>query len=77
MTLHPECDMAIEDIVNETVVANELKDAIRLKLDNVPFGSEVRRKIEEEFQEVLRLMNFNTKVTTYLEDGMLMQNVLP
>ena len=61
IALHPECDMAIEDIVNEAVVANELKDAIRLKLDNVPFGSEVRRKIEEEFQEVLRLMNFNTK----------------
>ena len=61
IALHPECDMAIEDIVNEAVVANELKDAIRLKLDNVPFGSEVRRKIEDEFQEVLRLMNFNTK----------------
>ena len=61
IALHPECDMAIEDIVNEAVVANELKDAIRLKLDNVPFGNEIKRKIEEEFQEVLRLMNFNTK----------------
>ena len=53
--------MAIEDIVNEAVVSNELKDAIRLKLDNVQFGSEIKRKIEDEFQEVLRLMNFNTK----------------
>ena len=61
IALHPECDMAIEDIVNEAVVANELKDAIRLKLDAVPFGNEIKRKIEEEFQEVLRLMNFNTK----------------
>ncbi len=61
IALHPECDMAIEDIVNEAVVANELKDAIRLKLDEVPFGKEVRRKIEDEFQEILRLMNFNTK----------------
>ena len=61
IALHPECDMAIEDIVNEAVVANELKDAIRLKLDNVPFGNEVKRKIEDEFTDVLRLMNFNTK----------------
>ena len=53
--------MAIEDIVNEAVVSNELKDAIRLKLDNVQFGNEIKRKIEDEFQEVLRLMNFNTK----------------
>jgi len=61
IALHPECDMAIEDIVNEAIVANELKDAIRLKLDEVPFGKDVRRKIEDEFKEVLRLMNFNTK----------------
>jgi hypothetical protein len=53
--------MAIEDIVNEAIVANELKDAIKLSLDEVPFGKEVRRKIEDEFKEVLRLMNFNTK----------------
>jgi hypothetical protein len=61
IALHPECDMAIEDIVNEAIVANELKDAIKLSLDEVPFGKEVRRKIEDEFKEVLRLMNFNTK----------------
>ena len=61
IALHHECDMAIEDIINESIVANELKDAIRINLDNLPFGKEVRRKIEDEFKEVLRLMNFNTK----------------
>ena len=30
-------------------------------MEEVPFGAEVRRKIEDEFKEVLRLMNFNTK----------------
>ena len=61
IAIHPECDMAIEDIVNEAVVANELKDAVKLRLDTLPFGNEIKRKIEDEFQEVLRLMNFNTK----------------
>jgi len=61
IALHPECDMAIEDIINESIVSNELKDPVRLNLDNIPFGSEVRRKIEDEFKEVLRLMNFHTK----------------
>ena len=61
IALHPECDMAIEDIVNEAIVANELKDAVRLSLDNLPFGKEVRTKIEDEFQEVLRLLQFNSK----------------
>tara|TARA_R110002126_G_scaffold246797_1_gene389736 strand:- start:402 stop:1790 length:1389 start_codon:yes stop_codon:yes gene_type:complete len=58
---HPECDMAIEDIVNEAIVANELKDAVRVIFNDLPYGREIQRKIEDEFQEVLRLMNFNTK----------------
>ena len=61
IALHPECDMAIEDIVNEAIVATELKDAVKLNLENLPYGNEVRRKIEDEFQEVLRLMGFNTR----------------
>ena len=61
IAIHPECDMAIEDIVNEAVVANEMKDAVRVNVDNLPYGKDVRRKIEDEFQEVLRLMNFNTR----------------
>ena len=61
IAIHPECDMAIEDIVNEAIVANELKDAVRINLTDLPYGKEVRRKIEDEFVEVLKLLNFNTK----------------
>ena len=61
IALHPECDMAIEDIINEAIVSNELKDAVKLRLDNLPFGNEIKRKIEDEFQEVLRLLQFNTR----------------
>src|SRR5210317_2303476 len=61
IAIHPECDMAVEDIVNEAIVANELRDAVRVNLTDLPYGKEVRRKIEDEFKEVLKLMNFNTK----------------
>jgi len=61
IALHPECDMAIEDIINEAIVANELKDAVKLNLENLPYGKDVRRKIENEFMEVLRMLDFNTK----------------
>jgi hypothetical protein len=61
ISLHPECDLAIEDIVNEAIVANENREAVRVNVDNLPYGKDVRRKIEDEFQEVLRLMQFNTK----------------
>ena len=61
ISLHPECDLAIEDIVNEAIVANENKEAVRVNVNNLPYGKDVRRKIEDEFKEVLRLMMFNTK----------------
>ena len=61
ISLHPECDLAIEDIVNEAIVANENKEAVRVNVNHLPYGKDVRRKIEDEFKEVLRLMMFNTK----------------
>src|SRR5210317_1002189 len=61
IALHPECDMAIEDIVNEAIVANETKDSVRLNLDTLPYSKEIRRKIEDEFDEVLKLLTFSTK----------------
>ena len=61
ISLHPECDLAIEDIVNEAIVANENKEAVRVNVNNLPYCKDVRRKIEDEFKEVLRLMMFNTK----------------
>ena len=61
ISLHPECDMAVEDIVNEAVVANELKESVRVDTENLPYGKDIRRGIESEFSDILKLMNFNTK----------------
>jgi len=61
ISLHPECDTAIDDIVNEAIVVNENKDAVEVNLKTIPFGTEVRRKIEDEFKNVLLLLDFNTK----------------
>ena len=49
---------------------NENKEAVRVNVDNLSYGKDVRRKIEDEFEEVLKLLNFNTRATTSLEDGM-------
>jgi hypothetical protein len=61
ISLHPECDSAIDDIVNEAIVVNENKDSVHLDLSNLTFGKEVRRKIEEEFKTILLLLDFNTR----------------
>jgi len=61
ISLHPECDSAIDDIVNEAIVVNENKDSVHIDLSNLTFGKEVRRKIEEEFKNILLLLDFNTR----------------
>ena len=61
ISIHPECDMAIEDIVNEAIVSNENKQAVRLMTDSVPYGRDIKRRLEEEFTEILRLLQFNSR----------------
>ena len=61
IALHPECDMAIEDIVNEAITSNENKQAVKVITDGLEYSSAIKQKIETEFAEVLRLLQFNTR----------------
>jgi hypothetical protein len=57
----PECDSAIEDIVNEGIVSNERDQAVSIVLDRLPYTGGIKKKIREEFDEVLRLLDFDVK----------------
>ena len=56
-----ECDTAVEDIVNEGIVSNQNDQAVEISLDRLPYPDKIRRKIRTEFDEVLRLLNFEQK----------------
>ena len=60
MAMQPECDSAIEDIVNEAVV---IDDAVPLdiKLDDLEYSDNIKNKIREEFHNVLKLLEFNAR----------------
>ena len=58
---HPECDMAIEDIINEVIVSNERDVAVSISLDKLAVSDKIKEKIRDEFDEVLRLLNFEEK----------------
>ena len=45
----PECDSAIEDIVNEAVVSNERDQAVSIVLDRLEYTESIKRKIRKEF----------------------------
>ena len=57
----PECDTAIEDIVNEGIISNEDDVPVQITLDRLPFPEKIKRKIRKEFMEVLRLLHFEAK----------------
>ena len=57
----PECDSAIEDIINEGIVANEKDQAVAIELDRLLLPKRIKDRIREEFDTVLELLNFDTK----------------
>jgi len=61
IAMHPECDMAIEDIINESVVVDDNQEVVRLNLNKVPFSSKVKKSIALEFQNILSLLEFEQK----------------
>ena len=61
IAIQPECDSAIEDIVSEGIASNEYDAPIAIRLDNLDYSEKVRKRIREEFDRVLQLLDFNVK----------------
>ena len=55
---HPECDAAIEDIINETIVSSELESSVSINLDKVEAGDKIKKSITEEFDNITSMLNF-------------------
>ena len=56
-----ECDTAIEDIINEGIVANEKDISVQLNTDMLPYPAKIKKRFRDEFEEVLRLLKFEQK----------------
>ena len=59
ISMHPEVDMAIEEIVNEAIVAADLKSSVEISLDDVEAPERIKKQIREEFDNVVALLRFN------------------
>jgi len=59
MSMSQEVDMAISDVVNESVVHEDGRSSINLFLDNTKASTAIREKIVTEFKNLLRLLDFN------------------
>ena len=61
IAIYPEVDTAIDDIVNEAIVADERDQAVSLSMDNLQLSSKIKNKIRDEFDEILKLLMFDEK----------------
>ena len=59
ISVHPEVDMAIEDIVNESIISEDDKGTVELDLDDVEAPDKIKKQMQEEFEKILSLLNFN------------------
>lgn len=58
MANHPELEMAIDDIVNEAITHDETGKTVDIVLDKLKQPESVKKKIHEEFENVLKMLNF-------------------
>jgi len=61
MALHPECDGAIEDVVNEGIVSDLYDSPVEIELSNVNATDKLKDKIREEFTRIKEMMDFDKK----------------
>jgi hypothetical protein len=58
-SLVPECDSAIEDIVNECITSDVSDKIVTLDLRDVKLSDSIKGKIQDEFNHILGMMKFN------------------
>ena len=62
MSIHPECDMAIDAIVNEAiVVSDEKENALNLDLNELGAPDAVKNKIHDAWDKIIQTLDFNNK----------------
>jgi len=59
MSNHPECQMAIDEIVNEAITHDDQGKVVDIILDNLKQPESIKKKIIEEFDNVLKMLNFS------------------
>ena len=61
MAIHPECDGAIEDVVNEALVSDLYDSPVEIELSNLNASEPLKKKIREEFRYLKEIMDFDRK----------------
>jgi hypothetical protein len=77
---YSDCDGAIEDIVNEAIVADEMRRSVEIVLDEVSISDSIKKKIKEEFDNICKVLKFDERAheifRSWYIDGRLYYQIL-
>ena len=59
VALHPEVDMAIEEIVNESITINNNEMITDINLDKIDISDSIKKQVKEEFDNIYGMLDFN------------------
>ena len=59
ISMHPDVEMAVDDIVNEAIVMDPKKEIVSLNLDDLEQPENIKKMILEEFDNIVELLEFN------------------
>ena len=59
MSIYPEVEIAIDDIVSEAIVNESDQNPVKILTKNLDMSEPIKKKLVEEFDNVLGLLNFN------------------
>jgi hypothetical protein len=58
LAIQPETETALDEIVNEAIVHEDGGEIVEMNLDDVKVPAAVKKRIEDEFNYILKLLNF-------------------
>jgi len=64
VSLHPEVDSAIDEIVNEVIASDLDYSPVDIELSNLQVSDKIKKSIRTEFKYILRLLNFDKNCHT-------------
>ncbi|MCX8008354.1 MAG: portal protein [Patescibacteria group bacterium] len=80
MAMSPEIESAIDEIVNEVFYIGDNDYPVNIILDNLNYSDSIKKRIEDEFKEILKILNFTENSYEYFRrwyiDGSIYFNVV-
>ena len=80
MSMQPEIESAIDDIVNEAICQDDDGKIINIVLDNLKQPDRIKKALREEFNTILKLLNYNNMAhdifRRYYVDGRMYYHII-